>query len=84
MFQFYSGTNSATGFAQKVICSSREEENYTSHTNELFVKFKISSRLAKPDMKKRVMSGKVSFIPAKSGDECGAVIEGREFFVVVV
>ncbi|VDO21453.1 unnamed protein product, partial [Brugia timori] len=72
---FYSGTSNATGFAQKVLCSSREEDNYTSHTNELFVKFKIPSKLAKPDGKKRIMTGKVSFIPAKTGDECGAVIE---------
>uniref|UniRef100_A0A1I8EZ18 Cubilin n=1 Tax=Wuchereria bancrofti TaxID=6293 RepID=A0A1I8EZ18_WUCBA len=72
---FYSGTSNATGFAQKVLCSSREEDNYTSHTNELLVKFKIPSKLAKPDVKKRIMTGKVSFIPAKAGDECGAVIE---------
>ncbi|VDK77902.1 unnamed protein product [Litomosoides sigmodontis] len=72
---FYSGTNNATGFAQKVICSSREEDNYTSHTNELFVKFKIPSRLAKPDTKKLIMTGKVSFVSAKTDDECGAAIE---------
>ncbi|KAK6108635.1 CUB domain family protein [Brugia pahangi] len=72
---FYSGTSNATGFAQKVLCSSREEDNYTSHTNELFVKFKIPSKLAKPDGKKRIMTGKVLFIPANTGDECGAVVE---------
>ncbi|CAG9535646.1 unnamed protein product [Cercopithifilaria johnstoni] len=72
---FYSGTSNATGFPQKVICSSEEGDNYTSHTNELFVKFKIPSRLAKPDMKKRIMIGKVSFVSAKAGDECGASIE---------
>lgn len=57
-----------------------EEDNYTSHTNELFVKFKILSRLAKPDTKKLVMTGKVSFVSAKTGDECGAVIESKGFF----
>ncbi|OZC07942.1 CUB domain protein [Onchocerca flexuosa] len=75
---FYSGTSNATGFAQKVICSSREDDNYTSHTNELFVKFKIPSTLAKPDVKKRVMTGKILFVPAKAGDECGAIIEMKQ------
>ncbi|KAM3716945.1 Cubilin [Dirofilaria immitis] len=75
---FYSGTSDAIGLPQKVICSSIEKENYTSYTNELFVKFKILSALAKPDVKKRVMTGKVSFVPAKIGDECGAVIEMKQ------
>lgn len=55
-------------------------DNYTSHTNELFVKLKIPSRLAKPDAKKCFMTGKVFFIPAKAGKECGAVIESKNFF----
>ncbi|VDK29763.1 unnamed protein product, partial [Gongylonema pulchrum] len=77
---FYSGTSNRTGSAQKVLCASSTASNYTSHTNELFVKFKIPSRLAKPDANKLIMKGEVSFVQPKTGDECGAIIESINFF----
>lgn len=76
VLQFFSGTSNATGYAQKVICSSATGVNYTAYTNELFVKLKIPRKLAKPDSKSQILKGKISFVQSKPGDECGSVVEG--------